>query len=127
MAIKISKESYVLENQYLKKEIFLSKKSITSGKITNKLSGSYLDGLDSSEEFVLHFKGGLFGKTVKSSELKIEDTEILQTGALNKLTVIFMQARIHNSSIIIKAVYELSDFDRFFRKYLEISFDDLYL
>lgn len=122
MAINITQKSYTIENQFLKKEVFINKKRIISGKITNKVSGSYLDGLDRSEEFCLCFKCGLISQEVKSSELKIEKEEIESIGTFEKLTVTFKSIRIRNSDIVIKAVYELSGFERFFKKYIDISF-----
>lgn len=123
MAGRISENSYTIENQFLKKEIFLKNNKIVSGKITNKLNGNYLDGFQRGDEFQIHFKYNLFGKTFKSSDLKIEKAEIEDKSSSTTLTVTFKSISVRDSSIIVKAVYILSVLDRFCKKYIDISFD----
>lgn len=121
MSVSIGDKVYIIENSNFKKEIYTKKGRISSSKITNKLSGSYLDGLDKCEEFILSFKCGLFKQYVKSSELKIKKAECLDSGEKEKLTVTFKKIKIRNSDVVIKAVYECTDGDIYFRKHIEFQ------
>lgn len=124
MAGRISDKSYTIENQFLKKDVFLNNNRIVSGKITNKLTGSCLDGYQIGEEFIVHFRCGILGKTIKSSGLKIEKAEIEEKGTYSILTVTFKSISVRDSRIIIKAVYELCSLERFCKKYIDISLDN---
>ncbi|MBQ8502786.1 MAG: hypothetical protein IJ491_00720 [Clostridia bacterium] len=122
MTVNITEKSYIIENQFFKKEIFTNKKRIASGKITNKLSGSYLDGLDRSEEFLIQFKCGFSSQLVKASELKIKKADTEAEGTVERLIITFKSIRIRNSDVVIKVVYEASQTDKFYKKYIDISF-----
>lgn len=118
---KIKGNNLVLENQFLKKELFVSRKRIVGSQITNKLSGSVLSS-DKGEEFLLHFRCGFITQTVACSELKAEKAEYEESGTFTILCITFKSFNIRNSEVIIKLFYELSSFDRFCKKYVDISF-----
>ncbi len=123
MAGQFSDKSYIIENQFLKKEIFLRNKHIVRSDIANKISGSVLDSLQQGEEFYIHFRSGIRGKTIKSTELKIKKIDVEEKGTLSVLTVNFKSVSVKGNKIKIKAVYLLNSFERFLKKYIDISFD----
>lgn len=122
MAVTISDKSYIIENQFITKEIYINKNRIDTAKITNKLTNSYLDGHDRVQEFEICFKCGFISHRVKSADLKIEKVEHDSKGGFDKLTLTFKRVSVRDSEIVIKTVYELSEFDRFMRKHIDISF-----
>lgn len=124
MSVVINDNSVVFENSFFKKEIFINKKKISSAKISNKLSGSYLDGLDKSEEFSICFKKGLFKKAVYASQLKIENVESETEGAFNKTAVSFKKFKVKGSEIKLCLVYEFYEDKPYFNKYVTFSADD---
>lgn len=122
MSVNINDNAYTLENNYLKKEIFLNDNRVLSGKISNKLSGSSLDRKQNGEEFIIRFKYGITGKTVRSSELEIDSVGTEEKGILSVLSITFKPVSVRDSKLIIRAFYELSESDRFIKKYLEFAF-----
>ena len=75
------------------------------------------------EEFIVRFRCGIISKTVKSSELRIDYADVEEKGLMSVLTVTFKPISVRDSRIILKAVYELSQSDRFIKKYIEICYD----
>lgn len=123
MAVVIKDNSVMFENSYFKKEIFINKKRITSSKISNKLSGSYLDGLDKSEEFSVCFKKGFFKSVVNASELKIDNIKSDVNGTVNITTVLFKKFKLKGNEMILSLVYEFYEDKPYFNKYITITAD----
>ncbi len=124
MAVVINDNSIMFENSFLKKEVFINKNRITSARISNKLSGSYLDGFDKSEEFSVCFKKGLFKSVINASELKIDNIESNTEGNLNKITVFFKNNKVKGSEIKLSLVYEFYEDKPYFNKYVTIFTGD---
>ena len=121
----MKKETYVIENKFLRKELRIENKRILGFSYYNKLSESNLAAEDGSEVFELSFDGGFFGKKVKASELKIADiTEVIEICS-KKHVITFKPLKVKDNRLIIKLVYEIGDNDFFLRKHLEISFDEM--
>lgn len=113
---------YIIENGSLKKELVIEKKRIKSYIYTNKISGKVLTALSGSEEFELSFDGGLFGTHIKSSELKIETTREVAQPYGKRYEIVFRPFKVKNNTLNLTLVYEVGEFDFYFRKHLEFSF-----
>ena len=119
MSVKTDEKIYILENSFLKKEIFIRDKKILSGKISNKLSGSSLDREGDGEEFIIRFRYGITGKAVRSSQLTVDSAAYVSEGSASCLVITFCPVAVRDSSVAVKAVYELSGEERFIKKFLD--------
>ncbi len=125
MSVTISEKSCKIENKFLVKEFFISDNRIHATKIINKLTDSILSGNGSAKEFAINFKCGFFSNiVVKADELTIDKIENESTEGSDKLIIVFKKIPLRDSEIIIRVIFELSEADSFFRKYIELSFAD---
>ena len=120
----MNRKSYIIENGFIKKEIIIEKRKISSFSYTNKIADTNLTAMDGSEVFELSFGKGFFKKKVKAGELKIEDFTEKYEASLKEYVLSFEPFRIFDSKIKLSLVYELSDSDFFLRKRLELSFEE---
>lgn len=123
MAVVVNDKTVVYENTYYKKEVFINKNSISSAKIVNKLSGSYLDGLDKSEEFSVCFKKGFFKSVICASQLKIDNIKNDVKDNTNIITVFFKKHKVKGSEVVFSLVYEFYEDKPYFNKYITITSD----
>ena len=56
----MNRKSYIIENGFIKKEIIIEKKRISSFSYTNKIADTNLTAMDGSEVFELSFGKGFF-------------------------------------------------------------------
>ena len=119
----ISNNLYTIENQYIKKDLFLQKDQITHFALDNKLCSSQLKAENGSEEFVLSFKCGIKKIEINASELKVEMAKIEDTVVCERMTISFKSIKLRDSKVKINLIYELSPLERFMKKYLEIYFE----
>ena len=116
--------TYIIENDYLKKTFNLKGDKIVSWQLYNKKSNKTIDALEGSEEFVICFKNSFFGSTaIRSSELKIESTDERDSAACKTFVISFKGVRIKDSKLKIALVYEAMKHQGLFRKFIEIRFE----
>lgn len=118
--------TYIIENDYLKKTFNLKGDRIASWELLNKESGKTINALEGSEEFIISLKGNFFFRNViKASELKIEGTKETETATVKTYTILFKTLRLKDSKLKISLTYEAMKHQGLFRKYIEISFDKM--
>lgn len=127
MSATISEDRIVIENSYIKKELTVEKKRISSFRIENKISKRTLTALEGSEEFLLSFKGNcaFSKKLVAASSLKIKDADAKTEDGKTVLRIEFAPFSVRDSRLLVTEVYELYDKDAFFKKHLELSFEKI--
>ncbi len=117
-------DTYIIENDYLKKTFTLKGDKILFWELLNKVSGKTAKALSGSEEFVISFKNNIFlSGTLKASEMKIESTAEKDTPISKIYTIIFKPTRVRDSRLKIKLVYEAVKHQGILRKHLEIAFE----
>ena len=122
MPCTITNDFYTIENQYIRKDIFLENNCITGFKFSNKLSSSQIKSGPDSKEFELRFKSGFKDVSIVASELKVEMAKSENTVLCERLIISFEPFKIKDSKVKLTAFYELSPLDRFIKKYFELSF-----
>ncbi len=114
---------YTVENSFIKKEIFIENNKIKGYSYTNKISERNLTACCGSEEFVLSFDGGIFGKKIPSSKMKLNTTRELIESCGKRLEFHFEPITVNGNAIAVVLVYELNDGDFYLRKHLEFKFE----
>ncbi len=122
MSCEVSENLYVIENDYIRKELITENGRIDCFNLNNKLSGSCLCSQKGSEEFLLSFKYSFKNIIIRASELKIDKVKTENTLTHNKLHLSFKPFKLRDSSVCVELIYELSHVESFFKKHLEFSF-----
>ncbi len=110
-----------IENESVSLELAIAKKRISASSVTNKITGSVLSGQSGSAEFAVHFKTGLFTKTVTAGELKIKDTFAEKESGTEKLIIAFEPFKVKGDKIGLSLIYSLEENKPYFRKQLIFS------
>ena len=100
----MKRETYIIENKFLRKELKIERKRIVGFSYYNKLSESNLTAEDGSEVFELSFDGGFFGKKINASELKIDKTTELIENFSKKHVITFKPLKIKDSVINVSLI-----------------------
>ena len=120
----MSKEkTYVIENDLLAVKTEVNRNHISSFSVINKLNNKVIKGDDGSEVFTVSFKGFLFSKFVKASQLKLSDVTEFEVQNGKHMTFLFSSVKIKGRSISFALNYELYNNEHFIRKWLEIKTD----
>ncbi len=127
MSATLSANKIIIENEYIKKELFVSNKKICGFKLENKICQRTFEGNKSSEEFVVSFKSdGIFSKKlISASSLKIKKSDIKTENGKTVLKIDFLEFSVKDSKICLSLVYEIKDGEPFLKKHLEFSFESI--
>ncbi len=123
MAVTVKENSIIIENDLLKREIFLSSKKITGFAFTNKKNGEVLEAMPGSEEFVVSLKRGFLKNFFCASNLKIKSITQASDESTSVLRLNFASFSYASSKISLSVVSALGKDDFFIKKHLEFSFD----
>lgn len=121
MSLLVKKDLCVIENDNLSVQINISKSKVSSFFIINKLNGCKICGEESSELFVINFKGGLFNERVNSRSLKISNVFPAENENCDILTIEFAPIKVKGSKLKLSLVYTLEKTARYIRKHIEID------
>ena len=121
MAIEITKDRYVIGNDFISKTYVLEKGHISSFSLTHRLSGATLTPGTGSELFTLRFAGPFGGEIVKASDLKVQDALPGENAFGSTLTVFFKPFRVRGCKIELQYKETLQNMDEFFLARLEFS------
>ena len=113
----------VISNPFIKKELYIKSGHIQGYSLTNIKSGRTVNSLSGSEEFLLVFRCGIRKISIKASDLKIEDSEKMTEGDIEKYIITFKSFSLRDSKIKVRLVYTVNDFRCYLRKHIELSFD----
>lgn len=119
----MKRETYIIENSFLKKELIIENGRINGFSYFNKLSGKNLTAEKGSEVFEISFDNSFLSKTVKAGNLKIKDTTITIEANSKIHRITFEPIKVKDSVLTISLVYEIGNNDFFLKKHLEISFE----
>ena len=113
--VSSDEEIIYIGNENTVREISTSGKVLRTVRIINRR-------MDGSEEFIISYKNGVFGKgKIHSSDCKLKSTELKEDGAVKKAVFCFEPYRIHSFDVFVKVIFEARDSDPVIRKYVTIS------
>ena len=120
----MNNNTIIIENESLKKTLFIERNFIVSSEIYNKISSKHFVSQQGSEEFILKFKSGIFSKKeVKASELKVMSFDKTSDDEGEVYTIIFKPFRVCDSKLALKLIYNVKNGNPVIRKHIELSFD----
>lgn len=124
MAVVINKDFCKIENNYIAKELKFVKNKIASSCVHNKLTDELIVGAVGSHEFLLNFKNGLLSEKISENSLKVASIFETKGSPCDMLTIEFAPFKLRSAKVTLKLIYELGQFDRFFKKYITMQCDD---
>lgn len=121
--VSSDEEIIYIGNENTVREISTSGKVLRTVRIINRrMDETSFSPSDGSEEFIISYKNGVFGKgKIHSSDCKLKSTELKEDGAVKKAVFCFEPYRIHSSDVFVKVIFEARDSDPVIRKYVTIS------
>lgn len=116
--VSSDEEIIYIGNENTVREISTSGKVLRTVRIINRrMDETSFSPSDGSEEFIISYKNGVFGKgKIHSSDCKLKSTELKEDGAVKKAVFCFEPYRIHSSDVFVKVIFEARDSDPRYQK-----------